>query len=89
VPRARFHLDHLFARRRLSAYVDGDLEPDERERVVRHLAECEECGRVERSLRRLLGGLALLGGRRPARLADEAIERVREADRPADGPVRR
>ncbi len=80
----RFHLDHMFSRRRLSAYVDGELGPDERRRVARHVEECEDCGRAERSLRRLIGGLRLLGGGRPPTLADDAIERVRAADGPAE-----
>jgi anti-sigma factor RsiW len=53
----------MFSRRRLSAYVDGELDPDERRRVARHVEECEDCGRAERSLRRLIGGLRLSGPR--------------------------
>ncbi len=88
-PRPRFHLDHLFTRHRLSAYVGGDLRADERPRVRRHIEECEDCGRVERSLRRLLGELRLLGGRRPPHLVDAAIDRVRSAERSAEHAGRR
>ncbi len=83
VTRPQFHLDHIFTRRRLSAYVDGALRADERPRVRRHLEECEDCGRIERSLHRLLRGLRTLAGRHPPHLADAAIDRVRSAERPA------
>jgi anti-sigma factor RsiW len=89
VPGPRFHLDHRFARRRLSAYVDGELEPDARRRVRRHFDDCEDCGRAERSLRRLIDGLRLLSGRYPPCLADAAIERVRAADSPRQHAGRR
>ena len=77
MPGPRFLLDHLFTKRRLSAYVDGDLEPEQLRRVRRHLDDCEDCGRAERSLRRLVFGLRLLAGRQPPRLADDAVDRVR------------
>lgn len=85
----RFHLDHLFARRRLSAYVDGDLEPGDRDRVRRHLDECADCGWAERSLRKLLGGLRLLRRPHSTRVADLAIDRVREVERPRETAGRR
>lgn len=75
--RPAFHLDHLFARRRLSAYLDEDLDPRAQRRVRRHLVECEDCGRTERSLRRVVGGLRLLAGRRASRVADNSVARVR------------
>jgi anti-sigma factor RsiW len=81
VPGARFHLEHLFARRRLSVYVDDELPPGEHRRVRRHVAECEECRSVERSLRALLGGLRGLAGRKPRGIADSVVERVRDAGR--------
>lgn len=77
----RFHLDHLFAARRLSAYVDEDLELGDRARVRRHLGQCPDCGRAERSLRLLLGGLRSLRRRPSPALADEAVGRVRAAER--------
>jgi anti-sigma factor RsiW len=85
----RFHLDHLFAKRRLSAYVDDELEPRDRRRVQRHIDECVDCSRAERSLRKLLGGLQLLRRRQPGRLADDTIERVRKAERPREHAGRR
>lgn len=81
VPGPRFHFDHLFARRRLSAYVDDELAPDERRRVRRHVADCPDCGHAERSLRAVLRRLRGLAGRKPHGLAASSIERVREAER--------
>lgn len=46
---------------RLSALVDGELDHAERDRVLAHLAQCEECRAIvesERRVRALLGGLA-------------------------------
>jgi anti-sigma factor RsiW len=76
----RFHLDHLFTKRRLSAFVEGDLEPRDGDRVHRHVDECPDCGRTERSLRKLLAGLRLLRSPQPSRLADGVIARVRSAN---------
>jgi anti-sigma factor RsiW len=38
-------------KRRLSAYIDGELPPARRERVARHLAGCPGCAARERELR--------------------------------------
>jgi anti-sigma factor RsiW len=81
----RFHLDHLFTRRRLSDYVDGELAPGARGRVERHLEDCPDCSRAERSLRRLVARLPRLRGRAPRRLPERAVERVRAAERGRDG----
>ncbi|HEV2062274.1 MAG TPA: zf-HC2 domain-containing protein [Solirubrobacteraceae bacterium] len=85
----RFHLDHFFARRRLSALVDGELAPDEARRVRRHVDECDDCSRAERSLRKLIGGLRLLRRRQPPHLADESIERLRRQERVRERAGRR
>ncbi len=81
VPGPRFHLEHLFAKRRLSAYVDDDLPPGEHRRVRRPVAGCAECSRAERSLRLLLGGLRGLAAGKPPGLADSAIERAGRLER--------
>jgi anti-sigma factor RsiW len=41
----------------LSDYVEGDLEPPERQAVAEHLAACPECAREEQMLRRTLSVL--------------------------------
>jgi len=43
IDRVRLYLDHTFAERNLSAYVDERLTERERARVERHLAVCEAC----------------------------------------------
>lgn len=72
-----FHLDHRFVRRRLSAYLDGELKPAQRQRVERHLAECENCGRARQGLVRVLAGLRVLGARSRRDVARGTIERLR------------
>ena len=73
----QFLLDHGFARRRLSAYVDRELHGGERERVERHLDECPECARTAESLERLVSGLALLSRHPPSLLTDGVFEALR------------
>lgn len=43
--------DHRNSMRDLSAYVDGELEPRQAERLERHLSVCQECQQELRSLR--------------------------------------
>lgn len=89
VRRTRFHLDHLFVRRSLSAYVDGELAPPERQRVERHLVECENCGRTRRALIRVLAGLGSLRASPRRDVTRGAIERLRrEESHERDGKVR-
>jgi hypothetical protein len=40
----RHHLDHVLARRRLSAYVDGELGARQQARLERHARDYGECG---------------------------------------------
>jgi len=89
VRRTRSYLDHRFVRHRLSAYLDGELEPAQRQRVERHLAECEDCGRTRRALVRILAGLRRLrtGTRRD--VANGTIERLRAEDSPERNDVDR
>ena len=74
--RLRFLADHLLAWRRLSALVDGELEPAERERVERHVEECAECGRTARALRWLVSHLRGVGTDRRSGLAARVVRRV-------------
>ena len=82
VPGTRFHLDHRFVRRCLSAYLDGELEPPQRQRVEHHLVECENCGRTCQALVRILAGLRGLGARPRRDLARRAIERLHAEEVP-------
>ena len=85
----QFHVDHVFTKRRLSEYLDGELGPVERDRVERHVDECPDCGRTARSLQRLVAGLALLRRCHPSRLAADVIERLGTQTRRDGDPRRR
>jgi anti-sigma factor RsiW len=78
-------------RARLSALVDGELDHDARERVLAHLAQCDECRAVvetERRVKALLSGMpeAAPGGDFLARLnslSDPNTEPLAEPPAPA------
>jgi anti-sigma factor RsiW len=74
--RAQFVVDHRFTRRRLSAYIDGELEPRERQRVERHIPECRDCRFMTRSLRRMLAALAGLRRCVPSRQSADLRARL-------------
>jgi anti-sigma factor RsiW len=64
----------------LSDLVEGELEGWRRWRVVRHLAKCEHCQAVYRSLLRTLHALRDVAAMKPApqpALADAVVERIR------------
>ncbi|HEY2770832.1 MAG TPA: zf-HC2 domain-containing protein [Solirubrobacteraceae bacterium] len=50
----RFRLDHRWAPRRMSEYLDGELAGAARRRLDGHLTECEECARLLAGLRRMV-----------------------------------
>lgn len=52
---------------RLSAYMDGDLDPDEGRALEAHLAECGECREALAGLRELVAVAGELGDVAPAR----------------------
>lgn len=51
---------------RLSEYLDGNLQPDEREIIASHLRECSECAATLADLRRVAGRARALTDRAPA-----------------------
>jgi anti-sigma factor RsiW len=55
--RARFRLDHRWAPAHMSDYLDAELSSERRQRMERHVGECQECRRVLAGLRALLGTL--------------------------------
>jgi Putative zinc-finger len=74
--------------RHMSAYAEGELSGYRRWRVSRHLARCEMCQALYRSLLTTLDSLRSLGREEPA--ADPAfpgrvIERLRDDDRHGAG----
>lgn len=67
----------------LSDYVDGELEPRARRRIVGHLLMCRRCRAVLRSLKATIAGLNRIGPADPApdpTVADSIIARVRAED---------
>lgn len=66
--------------RRMSAHAEDDLRGFRRWRMFRHLAACERCRAIFRSLVATIEGLRALGGiepeARPA-TADLVVERIR------------
>jgi anti-sigma factor RsiW len=73
----------------LSDLVDGELRGWRRWRVLRHLAKCEHCQMVYRSLLRTLEALRDVGAAGPAprpALADDVIERIRREPPPPRAP---
>ena len=52
--------EHQRVEEMLSAYIDGELTPEEWARVERHLAQCEACARNLRTLRQTVGLLRQL-----------------------------
>jgi hypothetical protein len=75
--RLRILLDHTWARSRLSAYLDGELDERSQERLHRHANECEECSATLRALRHVRSALQQIG--RSARAASEPARRRHRA----------
>lgn len=73
----RFMRDHSWAHVRLSEYLDGELQPDERARVEEHVHWCPECRRLLESLRRTVEGLMGLRVAAPQSVAPRVIDRLR------------
>ncbi len=73
----RTRLDHRFAQRRMSDYVDGDLSPAQRMRLERHADLCSKCGPLRRALMWLVAELREL--RRPPdrSIVPDVIDRLR------------
>jgi anti-sigma factor RsiW len=59
--RLRTLLDHMYTRRRLSAYLDGELHGDGRGRVERHTRECADCDKTLGALSHIGAALRDLG----------------------------
>ena len=72
----RFRRDHRWTPAQLSAYLDDELGANARRRVVRHAADCPECGGLLNSLRRLIGALA--SAPPPEPVAERLVARFRE-----------
>jgi anti-sigma factor RsiW len=77
---ARFRRDHRWAPDNMSDYLDGELAAGGRDRMRRHLGECEECRRLLAGLRAILEGLHHLaapsGGTNALRIATSVRQRL-------------
>ena len=73
----RFYREHRWTHQHLSEYLDGELEPRERERVERHVGLCPDCRRVLATLKRTLAGLMGLRSDHPTDIAESVIGRLR------------
>ncbi len=72
---------HEETRERLSAHLEGELKGREAKRVLRHLARCDPCRELLRSLARAVESLRALGQSEapPAApsVADAVVDRIR------------
>jgi len=75
--RPSFMREHRFADRRLSAYLDAELDAGERDRVEAHVGRCPECRRMLAALRRTVAGLHALHAEPAPSVAEGVIERLR------------
>jgi hypothetical protein len=78
-------MTHAHVLRRLSAYLEADLGPEEEVSLEAHLAECAACASELRALRRAIELLhALPAPESPSGLGDVVIQRLRAGEaRPA------
>jgi anti-sigma factor RsiW len=79
--RPGFMRDHLWTRRHVADYLDGELEGDAKQRLERHTHLCPKCRRMVATLLRTLEGLRGLRERPPGsapRISDSVIARLRE-----------
>jgi hypothetical protein len=79
-------LEHTWAVENLAGYVAGGLEPEERDQLEEHLAECPACARKLDEVRAVDHRLeALFAGVRPnPALEDRSIQALRQASGRAD-----
>jgi anti-sigma factor RsiW len=71
-------LAHHRMRRSVEAYVDGELAPQARADVVRHLSRCWECSMAAETLRLLKWALSRHRVRSPSSLAERRLRRFAE-----------
>ncbi len=76
----RFGRDHRFSRRQASAYLDGELGPDDRARIESHTHLCPPCARFMAGLRRTVSALGRLRSAETAdvRVSGGVLARLRE-----------
>ncbi len=75
----------------VSAFVDGELDPETERRLVDHAAMCDGCGTYIDQFRRTIGTLGEIPEDEdalPDDVRDELLRQFRErTNRPAEGPA--
>ena len=86
----RFVPDHFWARRHMSEYLDGDLDPAGRQRIERHVHICPKCTALLQALRTMTAALGDLGQRTRHSVASAVLADVHkrlEAEGSDDQPL--
>jgi hypothetical protein len=73
----RKRLDHRFAQRRMSNYIDEDMTSHQRARFEAHASICPECGPLLRGLLALVYALRGLRSDAGSSVVPSVIERLR------------
>jgi len=76
----RFRRDHGFTRTQASAYLDGELGPDDRGRIESHTHLCPPCARFMAGLGRTVSALGQLRGTETPRVSvsEGVLARLRD-----------
>jgi len=72
-------LDHSYFQQRLSAYVDGELEPSVRAQVKEHLRDCAECRDCLKEIEKLGDFIARESGLAESDYWEQAAQRIERA----------
>lgn len=83
--RLRFSRDHRLTHNHMSDYLDGDVPATTRERIRKHLDECEDCRSWFDGLRAIVTGLAGLRREEEPDVAGAVLAGVREGLGEASG----
>lgn len=76
--RLRFSSDHRWVPRRVSEYLEGDLDPSGRGRVERHTRDCPECDELLRELETMVAALGSMRGSAGPDIAAAVLARVHD-----------
>ena len=85
VHRLRFVRDHRLTHDRMSDYLDGEVPANTRERIRKHLDECEECSTWFDGMRVIVSELARFRRSKEPEVATAVLAGVREGLEEDDG----
>ncbi len=83
--RLRFFRDHRLTHNHMSEYLDDEVPPNARERIRRHLDECEDCSTWFDGMRVIVTELARFRRVEEPEVAPAVLAGVREGMGEADG----